>query len=47
MLEFQTAAGYVRPEQMGLFRVVEHIDAIFDALAASPAPKMPGDSERF
>ncbi len=47
MLEYQTAAGYVRPEQMGLFRVVERIESIFDALEASPAPKTLGDSERF
>lgn len=43
----QTAAGYVRAEQMDLFRVVEHIDSIFDALAVSPAPKTPGASDRF
>jgi uncharacterized protein (TIGR00730 family) len=47
MLEFQTAAGYVRPEQMGLFRVVAHVGSIFDALAAAPAPKTPSDSKRF
>jgi uncharacterized protein (TIGR00730 family) len=47
MLEFQTAAGYIRPEQMGLFRVVQQIESIFDALKAAPAPKTPCDSERF
>ena len=47
MLEFQAAAGYIRPEQMGLFRVVQHIESIFDALKAAPAPKTPSDSERF
>ncbi len=47
MLEYQTTARYVRPEQMGLFRVVERVESIFDALAASPAPKTPGDSKRF
>ncbi len=47
MLEFQTAQGYVRPEQMGLFRVVTSVGSIFDALEAAPAPKIPGDSERF
>ena len=47
MLDFQTAAHYIRPEQRDLFQIVESIDAIFDALAAAPAPKMPSDSERF
>ncbi len=47
MLEFQTAEGYVRPGQMGLFQVAMQIESIFGALAASPTPKTPGDSERF
>ena len=47
MLDYQTAQGYVRPEQMGLFRVVASVASIFDALEAAPAPKTPSDSERF
>ncbi len=47
MLAQQVAAGYVRPAQMRLFRVVERVESIFDAVAATPAPKIAGDSERL
>ncbi len=47
MLELQSAAGYIRPAQMGLFRVVASVEAVFDALAEAPAPKIPSDSERL
>ncbi len=38
MLEHMIGAGFARPEHRGLFRVVEDVDAVFDALALEPEP---------
>lgn len=47
LLAHQTEAGFVRPQHAGLFRVVERIESIFDALETAPAPRVPGDAERL
>ena len=38
MLEHMIGAGFARPEHRGLFRVVDDVDAVFDALALEPEP---------
>lgn len=47
MFDHQIGAGYVRPRHTGLFRVVERVESVLDALAAAPAPALPTDSERM
>ena len=43
----QLEAGYIRPRHARLFRVVERVESVFDALQAAPAPTVPADSERM
>ncbi len=38
MLEHMIGAGFARPEHRALFRVVDEVDAVFDALALEPEP---------
>ncbi len=45
LLAHQLEAGYIRPRHAGLYRVVEGIESIFDALDAAPPPSHPADSE--
>lgn len=45
LLAHQLEAGYIRPRHAGLYRVVESIESIFDALDAAPPPSRPADSE--
>jgi uncharacterized protein (TIGR00730 family) len=45
MVEHQIETGYLRPQHTRLFRVVERIESVFDALEAAPAPALPADSE--
>ena len=40
LVEHQTAAGYVRPAHLELFQVVETVEAVFEAVAAAPQPKL-------
>ena len=47
LLAHQLEAGYIRPRHAGLYRVVEGIGSIFDALDAAPPPSHPADSERM
>ena len=47
MIEHQIASGYIRPPHTRLFRVVERIESVFDALEESPLPTVPGASERL
>ncbi len=47
MLQHQVAQGYVQANQMRLFRVVERVESIFDALESAPTPKIAPDAERL
>ncbi len=47
LLAHQLEAGYIRPRHAGLYRVVEGIESIFDALDAAPPPSHPAASERM
>ena len=47
LLSRQAEAGFVRPRHTGLFRVVERIDSIFEALEAAHPPRIAGDSQRL
>lgn len=47
LLSQQAEAGFVRPQHTRLYRVVARIESIFEALAASPAPRTPAESDRF
>jgi uncharacterized protein (TIGR00730 family) len=47
MLAHQREAGYIRPQHAGLYRVVERVESIFDAIAGAPPPQFPGETERF
>jgi uncharacterized protein (TIGR00730 family) len=47
LLAHQLEAGYIRPQHAGLYRVVEAIESIFEALDAAPPPSRPADSERM
>ena len=47
LLAHQLEAGYIRPRHAGLYRVVERIEAVFDAIEAAPPPRRPADSERM
>ncbi len=47
LLAHQLAAGYIRPRHAGLYRVVERVESVFDALDAAPPPRRPADSERM
>ncbi len=47
MFDHQIGAGYVRPRHTRLFRVVERVESVLDALAAASAPALPADSERM
>ena len=47
LLAHQLEAGYIRPQHAGLYRVVESIESIFDALDAAPPPSRPADSARM
>ena len=45
LLDFQIAAGYLRPRDARLFAVVETVEEVFDAVSHAPAPALPTDSE--
>jgi hypothetical protein len=47
LLAHQLEAGYIRPRHAGLYRVVERIESVFDAIEATPSPRRPPDSERM
>ncbi len=47
LLAHQLEAGYIRPRHAGLYRVVERIESVFDAIEAPPSPRRPPDSERM
>ena len=47
LLAHQLAAGYIRPRHAGLYRVVERVESVFDALDAAPPPRRPANSERM
>ncbi len=47
LLDHQTAAGYLRPRERGIFRVVEEVAAVFDAMADAPTPRLSADSDRL
>jgi uncharacterized protein (TIGR00730 family) len=47
LLAHQLETGYMRPRHAGLYRVVERIESVFDALDAAPPPSHPADSERM
>ncbi len=47
LLDYQTAAGYLRPRERGIFRVVEEVAAVFDAMADAPTPRLSSDSDRM
>ena len=38
MLEHMIGSGFARPEHRALFRVVDDVEAVFDALALEPEP---------
>ena len=38
MLDHMIASGFARPEHLEMFRVVDSVDAVFEALAMAPAP---------
>ena len=40
LIAHQAAAGYVKPAHSGLLQVVESVEAVFDAVAAAPQPKL-------
>ncbi|MDH3596378.1 MAG: LOG family protein, partial [Rhodospirillales bacterium] len=40
LIAHQAAAGYVKPAHSGLLQVVESVEAVFDAVAAAPEPKL-------
>jgi len=43
LLAHQLEAGYIRPRHAGLYRVVETIESVFDAIEATPSPRHPPD----
>ena len=47
LLAHQLEAGYIRPRHAGLYRVVERIESVFDAIEAPPSPRRPPDSARM
>jgi uncharacterized protein (TIGR00730 family) len=47
LLAHQLEAGYIRPRHAGLYRVVESIESVFDAIEAPPSPRHPPDSARM
>ena len=47
LLAHQLEAGYIRPRHAGLYRVVERIESVFDAIEATPSPRRPPDSKRM
>lgn len=47
LIEHQIAGGYVRPPHTRLFRVVERVTSVFDALEEAPAANVPSASEQL
>ncbi len=47
LLDHQSAAGYLRPRDRGIFRAVENVTAVFDAIAEAPTPRLSSDSDRL
>ena len=47
LIDHQTEAGYVRPQHLGLFRVVNTVDSVFDAIAEAPATDQASVVERM
>ena len=47
LFEHQVEAGYIRPPDTRLFRVVERVASVFDALAEAPAPGIAADTDRL
>jgi uncharacterized protein (TIGR00730 family) len=40
LIEHQAAAGYVRPAHLAMLQVVESVEAVFEAVAAAPQPRL-------
>ena len=47
LFEHQIDTGFVRPRDTRLFRVVERVASVFDALAEARAPGIAADTERL
>ena len=47
LIDHQTAAGYLRARDSGLFSVVDEVAAVFDAITGAPAPRLAPDSDRL
>ena len=47
LIDHQAEAGYVRPQHRGLFRVVNTVESVFDAIAEAPATHQASVVERM